>query len=134
MYLACLTCLCLLQTESGDEVQADITSQPVITPTPLPHSPISSSATYSPDPTPPPQVPTEIPTTEPPTPPKPTTCRDNNEAVQQDGDSWCPTPYLMATCNSGVISYAQHHCSVPSCTTPTWTAGSCDCPVCPGMY
>lgn len=62
-----------------------------------------------------------------------TTCKDDSGVEQSDGASWCPTPNVKATCHSGVVSFTEnHHCPTLSCLEPQWTAGSCDCPVCPG--
>ena len=62
-----------------------------------------------------------------------TTCKDDSGVEQSDGASWCPTPNVKATCHSGVVSFTEnHHCPTLSCLDPQWTAGSCDCPVCPG--
>lgn len=61
-------------------------------------------------------------------------CKDSDGVEWSHGDSWCPLPSIKATCQSGTISYTDTLCPVPTCQDPTWIAGSCDCPVCPGEY
>lgn len=111
--------MCCIVSCAGDEGYPDGT--------PTTTESITSSS-FTPSTTPPPTTATsEEPTTT-------AACNDNSGIVHPHGASWCPTPFEKATCNSGAITYTQHHCTIPACQAPLWTPGSCDCPVCPGKF
>ena len=58
-------------------------------------------------------------------------CMLENGGTLNDGETYCPQPNVLGTCNLGQVEY-ENHCTPLTCANQMRGQNACDCPVCVG--